>query len=148
MSCCTVAIPSSPPGLLQSRLRLAGVRVRLVARAAGSPLRRFGLLRAQIREEASPTPHKSGSAPAGLVLKRRRPAPRMVLVESAEAIAAAAAAVAIFESYQRNEVEEEGEMEMEDRQLLHLTGKHADALFTCRQMYTLPPLALSVVQEP
>jgi protein phosphatase 1L len=50
------------------------------------------------------------SAPAGPVLKRRRPAPLVLPVGSgAAAAAAAAAAVAAVESDPRNEVEEEGE---------------------------------------
>ncbi|VAH89858.1 unnamed protein product [Triticum turgidum subsp. durum] len=115
---------------------------------AGSPLRPFGLLRAQIREEASPSPKTSSAAPsaaAGSMLKRRRPAPLMVPVDGAAAAAAAAAAVAAVESDPSNEVEEEGDefaaycrrgrgrrrVEMEDRHVAQvaLGGDPQVALF-------------------
>jgi protein phosphatase 1L len=81
-----------------------------LASAAGSPLRPFSL-RAQIPEEASPTPQKpsiAGSGLGGSVLKRRRPAPLLVPVDGAAVAATAAEAVAAVESDPSNEVEEQG----------------------------------------
>ncbi|RLN18651.1 putative protein phosphatase 2C 32 [Panicum miliaceum] len=85
------------------------------------------------------------SAPAGPVLKRRRPAPLVVPAAGATAAAAAAAAVAAVEADPRNEVEEEGEefaaycrrgkgrrrVEMEDRHVakVALGGDPQVALF-------------------
>uniref|UniRef100_A0ACD5WZ59 Uncharacterized protein n=1 Tax=Avena sativa TaxID=4498 RepID=A0ACD5WZ59_AVESA len=117
---CTVAIPSSPvfsPSRRPLSCKATSASPESVsvsspappASTAGSPLRPFSLLRAQIREEASPTPQKSGSAAAGSVLKRRRPAPLLVPVDGAAVAAAAAAAVAAVESDPRNEVEEQGD---------------------------------------
>jgi protein phosphatase 1L len=69
-----------------------------------------------LRDEASPSlalqPSSAAalaSAPAGSVLKRRRPAPLVVPVGSGAAAAAAAAAVATVAADPRNEVKEEGE---------------------------------------
>uniref|UniRef100_A0ACD5YMP2 Uncharacterized protein n=1 Tax=Avena sativa TaxID=4498 RepID=A0ACD5YMP2_AVESA len=117
---CTVAIPSSPvfsPSRRPLSCKAASASPESAsvsspappASTAGSPLRPFSLLRAQIREEASPTPQKSGSSAAGSVLKRRRPAPLLVPVDGAAVAAAAAAAVAAVESDPRNEVEEQGD---------------------------------------
>uniref|UniRef100_A0ACD5XKG9 Uncharacterized protein n=1 Tax=Avena sativa TaxID=4498 RepID=A0ACD5XKG9_AVESA len=117
---CTVAIPSSPvfsPSRRPLSCKAASASPESAsvsspappASTAGSPLRPFSLLRAQIREEASSTPQKSGSAAAGSVLKRRRPAPLLVPVDGAAVAAAAAAAVAAVESDPRNEVEEQGD---------------------------------------
>lgn len=114
---CTVAIPSSPvfsPSRRPLSCKAASASPESVSVSspapppptASSPLRPFSLLRAQIREEASPTPQKPASAS---VLKRRRPAPLMVPVDGAAVAAAAAAAVAAVESDPRNEVLEEGD---------------------------------------
>ncbi|XP_048571500.1 probable protein phosphatase 2C 32 [Triticum urartu] len=158
---CSVAIPSSPvfsPSRRPLSCKAASasaspesVSVSVSSPApstAGSPLRPFGLLRAQIREEASPSPKTSSAAPsaaAGSMLKRRRPAPLMVPVDGAAAAAAAAAAVAAVESDPSNEVEEEGDefaaycrrgrgrrrVEMEDRHVAQvaLGGDPQVALF-------------------
>ncbi|GJN08179.1 hypothetical protein PR202_ga26072 [Eleusine coracana subsp. coracana] len=160
---CTVAIPNSPV-FSPSRRSLsckaasaspepatASISSPAPASAANSPLRPFAL-RALLRDEASPAsaPQPSSaatvaSAPAGPVLKRRRPAPLVVPVGSGAAAAAAAAAVAAVESDPRNEVEEEGEefaaycrrgkgrrrVEMEDRHVakVALGGDPKVALF-------------------
>ncbi|VAI06717.1 unnamed protein product [Triticum turgidum subsp. durum] len=154
---CSVAIPSSPvfsPSRRPLSCKAASASPESVSvsspapSTAGSPLRPFGLLRAQIREEASPSPKTSSAAPsvaAGSVLKRRRPAPLMVPVDGAAAAAAAAAAVAAVESDPSNEVEEEGDefaaycrrgrgrrrVEMEDRHVakVALGGDPEVALF-------------------
>uniref|UniRef100_A0A0D3FH82 protein-serine/threonine phosphatase n=1 Tax=Oryza barthii TaxID=65489 RepID=A0A0D3FH82_9ORYZ len=101
---CTVAIPSSPVFSPSRRplsckaasasaspesVSVAASSPAQAAPPAGSPLRPFAL-RAHLREEATPSPQPSAaaaavvSAPAGSVLKRRRPAP---LVEDGEEFA-------------------------------------------------------------
>ncbi|WVZ56583.1 hypothetical protein U9M48_007089 [Paspalum notatum var. saurae] len=162
---CTVAIPSSPvfsPSRRPLSCKAASaspeppVAVSASSPApapAGSPLRPFAL-RALLRDEASPSsasPQPASaagvaSAPAGPVLKRRRPAPLVVpAAGAAAAAAAAAAAVAAVEADPRNEMEEEGEefaaycrrgkgrrrVEMEDRHVatVALGGDPQVALF-------------------
>lgn len=164
MMSCTVAIPNSPvfsPSRRPLSCKAASASPEPVPASvsspapastptAGSPLRPFAL-RALLREEASPSSSPQpastaavASAPAGPVLKRRRPAPLVVPVTGAAA-AAAAAAVAAVESDPRNEVEEEGEefaaycrrgkgrrrVEMEDRHVakVALGGDPQVALF-------------------
>ncbi|OEL29874.1 putative protein phosphatase 2C 32 [Dichanthelium oligosanthes] len=162
---CTVAIPSSPV-FSPSRRTLsykaasaspepavavsASSPAPAPAAAAGSPLRPFAL-RALLQEaspSSSPQPTSAAavaSAPAGPVLKRRRPAPLVVPATGAAAAAAAAAAVAAVDADPRNEVEDEGEefaaycrrgkgrrrVEMEDRHVakVALGGDPQVALF-------------------
>ncbi|TVU47397.1 hypothetical protein EJB05_06997 [Eragrostis curvula] len=160
---CTVAIPSSPvfsPSRRPLSCKAASASPEPVpvsvsspapAPAAGSPLRPFAF-RALLREEASPSSAPQlgsaaavASAPAGPVLKRRRPAPLVLPVTGGAAAAAAAAAVAAVEADPRNEVAEEGEefaaycrrgkgrrrVEMEDRHVakVGLGGDPKVALF-------------------
>lgn len=160
---CSVAIPSSPvfsPSRRPLSCKAASASPESVSvsspapSTAGSPLRPFGLLRAQIREEASPSPKTSSAASsvaAGSVLKRRRPAPLMVPVDGAAAAAAAAAAVAAVESDPSNEVEEEGDefaaycrrgrgrrrVEMEDRHVAKVALGGDPELVKARSMQLL-----------